>query len=62
MRRWIAALLCLGLLWVPAGAVAGAPSDWAKAEVEQAVQAGLVPQLAGDPAYQDSLTGSSSPS
>lgn len=56
MRRWIAALLCLGLLWVPAGAVSGAPSGWAKAEVEQAVQAGLVPQLAGDPAYQDSLT------
>ena len=56
MRRWIAVLLCLGLLWVPAGAVAGEPSDWAKAEVEQAVQAGLVPQLTGDPAYQDSLT------
>lgn len=56
MRRWIAALLCLGLLWVPAGAVSGAPSGWAKVEVEQAVQAGLVPQLAGDPAYQDSLT------
>lgn len=56
MRRWIAALLCLGLLWAPAGAVAGAPSDWAKAEVEKAVQAGLVPQLTGDPAYQDALT------
>ena len=56
MRRWIAALLCLALLWVPAGAVAGTPSDWAKAEVEQAVQAGLVPELTGDPAYQDALT------
>lgn len=56
MRRWIAVLLCLGLLWIPAGAVAGAPSDWAKDEVEQAVQAGLVPQLTGDPAYQDALT------
>lgn len=56
MKRWIAALLCLALLWAPAGAVAGAPSDWAKAEVEEAVQAGLVPQLTGDPAYRDSLT------
>lgn len=56
MRRWIAAVLCLGLLWVPATAVEGAPSDWAKAEVEEAVQMGLVPQLAGDPAYQDALT------
>lgn len=56
MRRWIAVLLCLGLLWIPAGAVAGTPSDWAKDEVEQAVQAGLVPQLTGDPAYQETLT------
>lgn len=55
-RRWIAALLCLALLWVPAGAVAGTPSDWANAEVKQAVQAGLVPELTGDPAYQDALT------
>lgn len=56
MKRWIAVLLCLALLWVPALAVEGTPSDWAKAEVEEAVQAGLVPQLTGDPAYQDSLT------
>lgn len=56
MRRWIAVLLCLGLLWIPARAVAGTPSDWAKDEVEQAVQAGLVPQLTGDPAYQETLT------
>lgn len=35
MRRWIAAMLCLTLLWVPAAAVEGAPSDWAKAEVEE---------------------------
>lgn len=56
MRRWIAALLCLALLWVPAAAVEGAPSNWAKAEVEEAMQMGLVPQLTGNPAYQDSLT------
>lgn len=56
MRRWIAALLCVSLLWVPAAAVSGAPSDWAKGEVEAAAEAGLVPQLSGDPAYQDTLT------
>ena len=56
MRRWLAALLCLGLLCTWAGAVEGAPSSWAQEEVDAALEAGLVPSLTGDPSYQDTLT------
>ena len=38
------------------GQGAGAPSDWAKAEVEAAVAAELVPELTDDPGYQDPIT------
>ena len=33
-----------------------APSSWAKAEVEAADQAGLIPDLTGDPGWQDAST------
>ncbi|WP_297211251.1 S-layer homology domain-containing protein [uncultured Flavonifractor sp.] len=56
MRRWLAALLCLGLLCTWAGAVEGTPSNWAQEEVDAALEAGLVPSLTSTPAYQDTLT------
>ena len=34
----------------------GVPSDWARDEVEAAVAAGLVPELTGNPGYQDAIT------
>ena len=33
-----------------------APSDWAKDEVDKAIAAGLVPELTGNPGYQDNIT------
>ena len=38
------------------GQVEGEPSDWAKSEVELAMEAGLVPALTGNPGYQDAIT------
>lgn len=32
------------------------PSDWAKAEVDAATKAGLLPKLTGNPAYTDAIT------
>lgn len=52
----LAGALTAGLLSTPASAVEGTPSDWSKSEVATAAAAGLVPQLTGDPSYQDSLT------
>ena len=40
---------------VEGGAPAG-PSGWARTEVEAALDAGIVPQLTGSPAYQDVIT------
>ena len=34
----------------------GSPSSWAISEVEKAINAGLVPQLTGNPGYQDKIT------
>ena len=38
------------------GDASAGPSDWAKIEVEAALDAGIVPQLTGSPAYQDVVT------
>lgn len=32
------------------------PSDWAKNEIDLAIEAGLVPDLTGNPKYQDAIT------
>ncbi len=58
-HRISAAVLSLTLtaaLVSPAMAVQGQPSSWAQSEVEAALTAGLVPELTGDPGYQDTIT------
>jgi len=58
-HRVSAALLSLTLaaaLVSPAMAVRGQPSSWAKTEVDSALAAGIVPDLTGDPGYQDTIT------
>jgi hypothetical protein len=40
----------------PTSAPTNTPSDWAKAEVDKAIAAGLVLALTGNPGYQDAIT------
>ena len=71
MKKLLCLLLVFSLLTVPALAIKGqvadpeelpyiptegGPSAWAVSEIEAAAAAGLIPQLTGSPAYQDSIT------
>ena len=41
---------------VAAGTVKGEPSSWAKATVDKAMEAGIIPELTGGPSYGDKIT------
>lgn len=71
LKKLVCLLLVVALLTVPALAIkgqvadpeelpyiptAGGPSAWAVSEIEAAAAAGLIPDLTGDPGYQDSIT------
>lgn len=56
MKKMLSLLLAFSLLSTPAALAADTPSSWAKAEVEAAQAAGLIPTLTGSPAYTDAIT------
>ena len=71
LKKLVCLLLVFSLLTVPALALkgqvvnpeelpyiptAGGPSAWAVSEIEAAAAAGLIPNLTGNPGYQDSIT------
>ena len=72
MKKLLAIVLCLSLMVLPTYAIKGevvnpddlpyipptesTPSDWAKDEIQQAKQEGLVPEISGNPFYTTPIT------